>query len=293
MKPANKVNRVNHMIRSLESVVIGLSGGVDSTLIAKLCLDNLGPEKVWLVTGESASIAPEEIEYCRQIADWLKIPEAHFISIRTEELEDPEYAANPENRCYFCKQELFGRLQEIAQEVGAKHVVDGANASDLQDYRPGLKAGRELRVRSPLAEAGITKQEIRALAKKLGLPNWDKPAMPCLSSRIPYHSPVTSEKLDQIARAERFLGNLGFRQFRVRHHGQIARLELDNFDLLSKNGVKEQINQELKKIGFTYVVVDLEGFRSGSLNETLSNPAPISRRLRPKSGYRQPNPKRP
>ena len=257
------------IINKLGSVAIGLSGGVDSTLITKLCIDHLGHENVWAVTGDSKSIPPEELDYCRDLAAWLKLPEDHFIIIETDELDDPNYAANPENRCYFCKQELFGKLKMLAGKVGAKHIVDGANASDLKDYRPGIQAGKELQVRSPFAEAGFTKDDIRALAKKLGLPNWDKPAMPCLSSRIPYHSPITPEKLEQVAQAERFLKSLGFKQFRVRHHGQIARLEVDDFKLLLKDGLKDKINEELKKIGFAYVAVDLGGFRSGSLNDPV------------------------
>ena len=189
--------------------------------------------------------------------------------MKTDELNDPKYTANPENRCYFCKHELFTKLKDYAKKVGAKYIVDGSNASDLDDYRPGMQAGKELQVRSPFAEAGIDKDDIRSMAKESELPNWDKPAMPCLSSRIPYNSPVTPEKLDRIANAERFIRSLGFKQFRVRHHGKIARLEVLDFNLLLKNGMKDKINEKLKKLGFTYVSVDLGEFRSGSLNTQL------------------------
>ncbi|MCD6161769.1 MAG: ATP-dependent sacrificial sulfur transferase LarE [candidate division Zixibacteria bacterium] len=263
---SKKENKLTEIIKELDSAVIGLSGGVDSTLITKFCIDCLGPENVWAATGDSKSIPAEELEYCRKIADELNLPEGHFKLIATDELDNPDYAANPENRCYFCKQELFGKLAEYAKEVGAKHIVDGSNASDLNDYRPGRRAGKELQVRSPFAEAGINKDDIRTLAKKLGLPNWDKPSMPCLSSRIPYNSPVTPEKLEQIAAAEKYLRELGFKQFRVRHHGQIARLEIDDFNLILKNGLRNKINSELKKLGFDYIAIDLGGFRSGNLN---------------------------
>jgi uncharacterized protein len=265
----DKEKNLISIIKNLDSVVIGLSGGVDSTLITRLCLDHLGAENVWVVTADSKSISPEELDYCRKMAAWLKLPKGHFIIIKTEELDDPNYAANPEDRCYFCKHELFSKLKGIARKMRAKYIADGANASDLNDYRPGLQAGKKLQVRSPLAEAGFTKKDIRSLAKKLGLPNWDKPAAPCLSSRIPYHSEITPEKLEQIAKAESFLRSLGFKQFRVRHHGQIARLEVEDFNLLIKNCLKDKINEKLKKIGFVYVAVDLGGFRSGSLNDPV------------------------
>lgn len=261
-----KEKKLTNIIKELDSVVIGLSGGVDSTLMTRLCIDILGAEKVWAVTGDSKSIPAEELEYCRKIADEFNLPDGHFTLIKTDELENPNYAANPENRCYFCKIELFGKLTDYAKKVGAKHIIDGSNSTDLDDYRPGMQAGKELQVRSPFAEAGITKADIYVLSKKLDLPNWDKPSMPCLSSRIPYNSPVTPEKLDQIAAAEKYLRELGFKQFRVRHHGQIARLEIDDFKLILKNGMRDKINSELKILGFDYVAIDLGGFRSGNLN---------------------------
>jgi uncharacterized protein len=266
---ADRENKLIDIIKSLDSVVVGLSGGVDSTLITRLCLDNLGQENVWIATGDSESIPSDELEACRNLIVWLEVPEDHYRIIKTSELSDPNYTVNNELRCYHCKRELFARLREYARQVGARHIIDGANASDLSDYRPGIRAGRELNVRSPFIEAGFAKDDVRALAKKLKLPNWDKPAMPCLASRIPYFSPVTAVKLEQIDRAEKYLKSLGFKQFRVRHHGKIARLELDDFARLFENGVKDKIYKELKNIGFAYVTVDLEGYRSGSLNIDL------------------------
>lgn len=262
----NKADKLKEIVKGYESVVVGLSGGVDSTLAAKVCLDVLGKDNIWVVTGNSRSIMPEELELCKGLAAWLKLEKDHFIIIDTDELDDPNYTSNPSNRCYFCKTELFGKLTEIAKSVGAKCVIDGSNASDLEDYRPGMQASEELQVRAPLAEAGFTKDDIRNYARKLGLPNWDKPSMPCLASRIPYDSEVTVKKLEQIAEAERFLRELGFKQFRVRHHDKIARIELDDIKPLLEDGVKEKINSRLKQIGFNYVAVDLGGFQSGSLN---------------------------
>ncbi len=262
----DKRQRLNDIIKSYESVVIGLSGGVDSTLAAKVCLDTLGKENVWLVTGNSKSIPPEEIEDCKKIAEWLKIGGDHFIIIDTGELSDPNYFLNPTNRCYFCKSELFDKLRMIAGKVGAKTIIDGSNASDIHDYRPGAKASREKNIKAPLAEAGFLKEDVRRLAKELELPNWNKPSMPCLASRIPYDSEVTAKKLEQIASAERLMRELGFVQFRVRHHDKIARLEVDDMSVLQDRHVRERINEGLKKIGFNYVAVDLGGFKSGSLN---------------------------
>ena len=265
----DKEQKLKEIVASYKSVVLGLSGGVDSTLAAKVCIDTLGHDQVWVVTGNSKSVMPEELGLCRKIAGWLELDEDHFIVIETGELSDPDYSANSPDRCYFCKSELFGKLKEIAEKVGASYIIDGSNASDLQDYRPGMKASRELKVRAPLAEAGFTKDDVRQYARKLGLPNWDKPSMPCLASRIPYNSEVTAKKLEQIAEAERFLRQLGFKQFRVRHHDKIARLELDNLNLLLKDGIKEKIDRKLREIGFTYVTADLGGFKSGSLNVNI------------------------
>jgi uncharacterized protein len=231
----------------------------------------LGAENVWAVTGDSESLVPEELEFCRNLADMIGLKKDHFVEMKTNELSDPSYRENPIDRCYYCKSELFGRLIDFAEKVGADAVFDGSNADDLVDWRPGRKAAGELGVVSPLADAGITKGELRLMARELGLSNWDKPALACLSSRIPYGSEVTAEKLDQVARAERFVKSLGFSQLRVRHHGEIARIEIlkEEIPRLFENGLFSRVADELKSMGFSYVTVDLHGYRSGSMNEGL------------------------
>ena len=267
----NKIEQLRSRLKQLSKVVVGFSGGIDSTLILKVAIDSLGQENVWAVTGDSESLLPEELEYCRKLGKEIGLAPENFIEIKTNELSDPNYKANPIDRCFYCKHELFSRLQEIAKSVGALYVLDGSNADDLHDWRPGRRAAGELGVVSPLAEAGITKAEIREIAKNLGLPNWDKPALACLSSRIPYGSEVTVEKLAQIAEAERFLRSLGFTQLRVRHHDKMARIELvkDEIPRLYKDGLSDKLVERLKQIGFTYVTIDLQGYRSGSMNENI------------------------
>ena len=268
----NKLNRLKEDITKLERVVVGFSGGVDSTLMLKISIDVLGNKNVWAVTGDSESLMPEELDLCRELASRLGLAAENYLEIKTDELKDPDYRKNPENRCFYCKQELFGRLVEIAEKTGAKYVLDGSNADDLDDWRPGRMAARKLNVVSPLADAGITKDEIREIARELGLPNWEKPALACLASRIPYGSEITAEKLFQIAEAERFIKSLGFSQFRVRHHGDMARIEFvkDEIGRIFENGMADRISSQLKIIGFTYITVDLAGYRRGSMNENIN-----------------------
>jgi len=268
----DKIDTITARLKSLGRVVVGFSGGIDSTLVLRLAVDALGPENVWAVTGDSESLLPEELDHCRSLGKEIGIPPTNFIEIHTNELSDPKYRANPIDRCFYCKHELFSRLQEIARQVGASCVLDGSNADDKRDWRPGRRAAGQLGVVSPLAESGITKAEIRDLAKTLGLPNWNKPALACLSSRIPYGSEVTVEKLNQVAEAERFLRSLGFTQLRVRHHDKIARIELLNDEMprLNEPGLTERIVSRFKEIGFTYITIDLQGYRSGSMNEGIA-----------------------
>jgi uncharacterized protein len=238
----------------------------------KVSIDVLGVKNVWAVTGNSESLMPEELTLCKGLASHLGLDDGNFIEIKTAEMENPDYRKNPVDRCFYCKSELFGNLGEIAAKVEARYVLDGSNADDLHDWRPGREAAKKLNVVSPLADAGIGKEEIREIARELGLPNWEKPALACLASRIPYGSEITAEKLIQVAEAERFIKSLGFSQFRVRHHGEMARLEFLKNEIgeIFRNGLVEKISSKLKSLGFTYVTVDLQGYRSGSMNENIN-----------------------
>jgi uncharacterized protein len=258
----------------MESVLVAYSGGVDSTVLLAVATDTLGSDKVLGVTGVSDSLAPSERVDAAGLARDLG---ARHLELQTNELEDENYVSNPTNRCYFCKSELYSSLTRVAEREGIAWVADGSNVDDLGDYRPGMQAGRERGVRSPLQEAGLTKSDIRSLAKERGLPIWDKPAAPCLSSRIPYGQRVTASKLRQIGEAEHYLRGLGLRNVRVRHHEAIARIEVPREDLsrLFADGVADGIVAHLKSLGFKHVTVDLQGFRSGSLNEAIPGKSAI------------------
>lgn len=256
---------LEQIIDRMGRVIVAFSAGIDSTLVLKVAVDRLG-DNALAVTAVSASLAEAEREEACALAQQIG---ARHLLLETHELDDPAYAANPTNRCYFCKTELYTELIELAQREGYPFILNGANADDVGDYRPGEQAAREFGVRSPLREAGFTKAHVRALARELGLPNWDKPAMACLSSRLPYGTPVTRAALSQVERAEGYLRRLGFRQVRVRHHNDLARIEVERADLARLIELGPQIHAELKALGYTYVTADLLGFRSGSLNEAI------------------------
>src|SRR5215207_6013376 len=264
---------VQERLRELEAIVapygsalVAFSGGVDSSLALAVAARALPKEKVLAVTSNNETYLPSELGLAREFAASLGVE--HLV-VNTRELDDPNYASNPTNRCYFCKSTLYSDLAKLAAELGYACVVDGANKDDEGDYRPGRKAARELGVFSPLSVAGVGKAEVRELAKYLGLPSWDKPALACLSSRFPYGQEITPEKLSQVARAEEFLRKENFRQVRVRHHGEIARLEVGPEELERAFAMREEISAEFLDAGFLYVTLDLAGYKSGSLNAAL------------------------
>jgi uncharacterized protein len=267
------MDRTEERLRELEAMVapygsalVAFSGGVDSSLALAIAARALPKEKVLAVTSNNETYLPSELDLACEFAASLGV---EHLLVNTRELDNRDYASNPANRCYFCKSTLYSDLRGIAEERGYGCVVDGANADDEGDYRPGRKAAKELQVVSPLSKAGVGKAEVRELAKHLELPTWDKPALACLSSRFPYGHEITAEKLAQVARAEEYVRSRGFRQVRVRHHEELARLEVGPEEMERAFALREEISAELKKAGFLYVTLDLSGYESGSLNAML------------------------
>ena len=263
---AHKQERLSGLLRSFGSVLVGYSGGVDSVFLAVEAVNVLGPQNVLAVTGVSAAVPQVQRDVAAECARRFGIP---HLELGTDELSDPSYAANPANRCYFCKTELWSKLERVAAGRGLRVVLDGSNADDAADYRPGARAGREHGVRSPLQEAGLSKSEIRALSRARGLPTWDQPAAPCLASRLPYGLAVTPERLAQVERAEAWLRSAGFREFRVRHHDDAARVELAPVELPGALARAGELNDALRACGFARVLLDVEGYRRGALNEAV------------------------
>lgn len=265
-----KFKNLVETIKKMKSILVAYSGGVDSTFLIKVAKETIG-DNLLAVTARSLTYPKKEYEQARRIAQKLKVK---HLTIDTEELSNRSFVANPITRCYYCKKELFSKLKRIAKEQGINYVVDGANFDDLNDFRPGSKAAKEMGIRSPLQEAKLTKEEIRLLSHKIGLPTWDKPALACLASRVPYGQKITEEKLKMINEAEEYLRELGFRQVRVRHHassesgenGPLARIEVFERDVERLVALRKKIVKKFQKIGYRYITSDLQCYRPGSLN---------------------------
>jgi uncharacterized protein len=265
MSTTIKLKSLKDNLAAMKSALVAYSGGVDSTFLLKVAQEVLG-DNVVAVTAASETYPSNEIEYAVKMAETLG---AKLITIHTDEFSNKKFTENPRERCYWCKKELFMRLTALAKEYNLNFVLDGSNFDDINDFRPGMKAAAELRVRSPLKEAGLTKDEIRYLSEKLGLPTWNKPSFACLASRFPYGTEITKKNLLKVDSAERFLKNLGLTQVRVRHHNDTARIEVirEEMKIFLDDKIRTRIISHLKSLGYTYIALDLEGYRTGSMNE--------------------------
>lgn len=263
-----KYEKLRMILHEMKSVVVAFSGGVDSTLLLKAALDELGSEHVLAVTADSETYPSSELEEAKKLANQLGV--RHQV-IETSELAIPGYQANGRNRCYFCRQNLFEKLLPVMEKYKFQNIVFGLIADDMSDFRPGVRAAKEYGVRGPLEEADLHKEEVRQLSKQLGLPTWDKPSFACFSSRIAYGEKITKAKLTKVQKSEAFLKQLGIRQMRVRTHGEIARIEVEPEDMGIVLEHNELITNQLKEYGYQYITLDLAGFQSGSMNQMLKH----------------------
>jgi len=276
MNRHRKLEILKEILRETKSALIAYSGGVDSTFLLKIARDTLGSD-VLAVTADSPTYPSQEIQEARTLARKLSV---RHLTIETEEFSDSNFISNPPDRCYYCKKELFSKLRKIARENHLNHILDGSNLDDEKDFRPGMRAAREFGVRSPLREAGFTKADIRQLSKKLDLATWNKPALACLASRFPYGEPLTKQNLGRVGKAEKLLRDMGMGQVRVRHHGHIARIEVPRGEInrFLSDSFRKKLVDKLKELGYTYVTLDLEGYRTGSMNEVLPHLSPLARK---------------
>ncbi|MHB9094309.1 MAG: ATP-dependent sacrificial sulfur transferase LarE [Eubacteriales bacterium] len=266
MELISKYVRLREILCKMGSVVVAYSGGVDSTFLLKVAWDVLGPKAIG-VMGISETVPGDQIVEARKMAEDMGVP---FLTVNTQEFHQEEFVSNPKNRCFHCKSELFGKLWQVARERNIPYLLDGCNADDAGDYRPGMEAGQALKVRSPLLEAGLTKEDIRIKSRQLGLPTWDRPSSPCLSSRFPYGTRITVEGLTKVEKAESYLKTLGFSQVRARYHENVLRIEVNRDSMPGILELAGQVVAHMKSIGFNYVTLDLAGYRMGSANEMLN-----------------------